>query len=89
MDWTDWWLWVVIGLVIAIFEVLAPGFVFLGFAAGAIGVGLLLLIGVPTGGFYGALLIGAVLSAAAWFALRHFVGVRRGQTKFIDDDIND
>lgn len=47
MFWQLWWVWAVAGLVLGILEVLAPGYIFLGFAAGAAVVGLLLLVGGP------------------------------------------
>lgn len=36
---TLWWVWVCFALVLGIAEVLLPGFIFLGFAIGAVGVG--------------------------------------------------
>ena len=45
MWWSLWWVWMVGALLLAILEVLAPAQIFLGFAAGAAGVGLALLIG--------------------------------------------
>lgn len=77
------------GLILAIAEVFIPGAVFLGFAVGAFGVGLLMLIGIPLGGLSTTLLIFAIISAASWFALRRHLGVRRGQIKIIKDDVND
>ena len=43
MFWTIWWVWLCAALVLGILEVLVPGFVFLGFAIGALAVSLLLL----------------------------------------------
>ena len=37
--WSLWWVWMVGALALAILEVLAPAQIFLGFAAGAAGVG--------------------------------------------------
>ncbi len=45
--WSIWWVWVAGALLLAILEVVAPAQIFLGFAAGAAGVGLALLVGVP------------------------------------------
>ena len=45
--WSLWWVWMVGALVLAILEVLAPAQIFLGFAIGAAGVGLALLVGIP------------------------------------------
>ncbi len=40
--WTVWWVWVVAGFLLGILEVFTPGFIFLGFAVGAILTGHLL-----------------------------------------------
>jgi len=76
---------------LAILEVFAPSFIFLGFAIGAALVGLILLIGgsaislsLPM-----TFLVFAVVSLISWIALRQLLGVRRGQVKVWDEDIND
>lgn len=87
--WQEWWAWVALGVVLAVLEVVAPAYVFLGFAIGVILTGLLMLIGVVGGSLPPLILIAAVLSLAAWLALRWVFGVRRGQVKIWDRDIND
>ncbi len=87
--WQEWWVWVVIGVTLAVAEVMLPGFVLLGFAIGAAVVGLLLLIGVLGGNIYVLILIFALASLVAWIALRRLVGVRKGQVKIWDRDINE
>lgn len=87
--WAAWWVWIAAALLLAIFEVLAPGYVFLGFAFGALAVGLLLLntgfgLSLPV-----LLLIFAALSLVAWLVLRHFFALPKGQVKTFDKDIND
>lgn len=42
-----WWAWVILGFALGVLEVLAPGFIFLGFAIGAVVTGVLVGIGVP------------------------------------------
>jgi membrane protein implicated in regulation of membrane protease activity len=89
-----WWVWVVAGCGIAIFEIIAPAFVFLGFAVGAVLTGLILWVGVPPAAWMDAslprhLLVFAVLSLLAWLALRAIFGLKRGQVKVWDRDIND
>ena len=39
---TVWWVWLAIALILGIAEVLVPGFLFLGFALGALAVSMLL-----------------------------------------------
>lgn len=86
--WTAWWAWVVLGFALGILEVLAPGYIFLGFAIGAILTGVVawtgLVVALPA-----LLLIFAVTSLIAWLALRKVMGVRQGQVKIWDRDIND
>lgn len=87
--WQEWWVWIVISVTLAVAEVMLPGFILLGFAIGAALVGLLLLVGLLGGNFYVLLLIFAVASLASWIVLRRMVGIRKGQVKIWDRDIND
>lgn len=89
MVWTTWWIWIAAGFVLAGLEVLIPGFIFLGFAAGAVLTGLMLWLGIWTPGLPGLVLVFSVLSLVAWFAMRTLLGVRRGQVRIWDRDIND
>ncbi len=89
-----WWVWIAAGIVLAILEVVVPGFIFLGFAIGAVVVGLLLLIGGGLAGWLVSsvsilLLMFALFSVVAWLVLRKLVGVRHGQTRIIEHDINE
>lgn len=86
---TTWWVWLAAALVLAILEVLAPGFVFLGFAVGAAIVGLMLMgpaayLSVPV-----LLLIFAALSLVTWLLLKRWFALPKGQVKTFDHDIND
>lgn len=92
--WTTWWIWMAAGLVLAAMEVVLPSYVFLGFAIGAILTGAVLLVGGPLAGMLAGsvpvlLLVFALASLAAWIALRLSLGVRAGQVKTFDRDIND
>ena len=87
--WQEWWVWVVIGVTLAVAEVMLPGFVLLGFAIGAALVGLLLLLGLLGGNFFVLLLVFALASLVSWIALRRLVGIRKGQVKIWDRDINE
>jgi inner membrane protein len=90
-----WWVWVAAGLVIGILEVLIPGyFLFVGFAAGAVVTGVWMGLGLPGADWMAAsvangLTVFALASLVAWLVLRQVVGVRGGQVKRIDHDIND
>ena len=86
---TSWWVWVVAGFALGVLEVLVPGFIFLGFAIGAVLTGVLVGIGVLTGAPALMLLVFAVLSVAAWLGLRATIGTQSGQVKIWDKDVND
>jgi membrane protein implicated in regulation of membrane protease activity len=87
--WTVWWVWVVAGFALGVLEVIVPGFIFVGFAIGAVVTGLLILVGLVGGNLSVLLLIFALVSLLAWLALRATIGVRKGQEKIWDRDIND
>ena len=86
--WSSWWVWSAGGFALGVAEVLLPGFIFLGFAMGAVLTGVLLGIGVSVS-LPLTLLIFALLSLASWIGLRLTVGVKKGQVKLWDKDIND
>ena len=88
MFWQLWWVWVVFGVALGVLEVLVPGFIFLGFAIGAVLVGALVGIGALGGSVPWLVFVFAVLSLVAWLGLRRVVGVKEGQVKFWDKDIN-
>jgi membrane protein implicated in regulation of membrane protease activity len=88
MIWEIWWAWVAFGLGLAILEIFVPGFLFLGFAIGAVLVGVVVALGL--GLTLAWLLVGfALVSVIAWAALRRIVGIRQGQRKTFDSDINE
>ncbi len=87
--WQVWWVWIVAGFLLGGLEVLAPGYIFLGFAIGAVLTGALVGFGVMGGGWTALVLVFAVMSLLAWFGLRRTMGVREGQVKLWDRDIND
>lgn len=92
--WTLWWVWLAVALGLGILEVLAPGFILLGFAIGAALVGGLLALGGPVGGTLASslattLVLFALFSLLAWVLLRRTMGLRKGQVKHWDHDINE
>ena len=90
---SQYWVWLVAGLGLAFLEVLVPAYVFLGFAIGAgLTGGLVLILGADASLVQSApmlLLVFAVLSLVAWLALRQVMGIRKGQIKTFDRDINE
>ena len=89
MLWSAWWVWIVAGVVLGVVEIVLPGYVFLGFALGAMAVGLLTLIGLLGTSLPVMLLVFALLSLAAWAGLRAVFPYQRGKVTVIRHDIND
>lgn len=91
MIWAEWWIWMAAALVLAIAEILAPGFILLGFAIGAGVTGLALLgdIAWISESLPRLLVLFSFVSLIAWFGLRRLVGIRKGQVKIWHTDIND
>ena len=94
MSWQDWWVWAAGALVLGILETLAPGYVFLGFCFGAGAVAGVLLFGGPlaavlAGSLPLTVLTFAALSLVAWIVMRQVMGVRKGQVKTWERDINE
>lgn len=83
-----WWAWGVAAIVLAALEVLIPGFVFLGFAAGAALTGMLLLVGIALAGPTAALVFAAV-SAVAYVALRRWLRRPGEAPRVVTRDVND
>ena len=87
--WTQWWVWMSGAVVLATLEVIVPGYIFLGFALGAAVMGLLILVGISAKGLALTLVIFALLSLASYLVMRKVFGLRNGQVKIWDTDIND
>lgn len=84
----QWWAWAAFALVLAILEVIAPGFVLLGFAIGA-GLVAALVYLAPVMSVFWLVLIFAVLSLISWLVLRNTFKLKKGQVETFDHDIND
>ncbi len=89
MLWQQWWIWMIAGAILGILEVVVPGFILLGFAIGAALTGLLLWAGILGSSLAVLVLVFAVASLIAWLVLRKVAGVRHGQVKVWNHDIND
>ncbi len=88
----EWWVWMAAGIVLAIAEIFLPGYVFLGFALGAVFMGIVMAIGAPLAFAVATLprilLLFALASLAAWLLLRRLFGFRNAGEKVFDEDIN-
>lgn len=89
MLWQQPWVWVAGGVALAALEMLAPGFYLLGLAAGALLVGVLIWVGVMGTSLPVMVLVMAVTAVPVWLIARRLVGVRAGQVKRWDRDINE
>lgn len=87
--WATWWVWVVAGFALGVVEVLLPGFIFLGFAIGAVITGMLVGIGLLGANVPLLVLAFALASLVAWYVLRRMFGVKGGEVKLWDKDINE
>lgn len=84
-----WWVWLSAALILAIVEVMAPGFIFLGFAIGALVMAVLVALMTTPLSAPVALAIFAGLSLLAWIALRVAFRNQRSGARIIRHDIND
>jgi membrane protein implicated in regulation of membrane protease activity len=89
MWWATWWAWVVAGFALGVLEVIVPGYLFLGFAVGAVMTGGLIGFGILGTSLPFTILVFAVVSLGAWFALRRVLGTPEGQVKVWHKDVND
>lgn len=83
-----WWMWIAAALVFGLIEVLAPGFIFLGFALGALATGLFIGIGYAPSPSALLAVFGAV-SLLAWVGLRYVFRHQSSGAKIIKKDVND
>ncbi|MYM55755.1 NfeD family protein [Thalassovita mangrovi] len=82
-----WWVWLAAALVLAVAEIFAPGFIFLGFAVGAALTALVVAVSSLT---YPVLCaIFAILSLVAWLVMRRLFKLPNEKRKVFDTDIND
>ncbi|WP_432816829.1 NfeD family protein [Sulfitobacter sp. JB4-11] len=83
-----WWMWICIALVVGLIELMAPGFIFLGFALGAmVMAGVVFLapgLSIPL-----MLALFAILSLVAWIVLRQVFKRQSSGARIVTRDIND
>lgn len=83
-----WWVWMALALILALAEVLLPGFIFLGFAVGALLMsGMVLLF--PGMAPPALLAVFALLSLLSWVGLRLVFKKQSTGARIVTDDIND
>lgn len=87
--WTNGWLWIIAALVLALIDLMLPGYIFMGVALATALMGVALLAGLWTGSLPVALVVTAILSGVIWLALSRMRGVDRSETRIWHRDIND
>ncbi len=88
MIWQNPWAWAIAAVVLAGLEMLLPGWILLGFAGGAAVVAALIGLGALGGSLPWMLVVFAVASLLAWWALRRTMGAR-GTARIWHRDINE
>lgn len=84
-----WWVWLAFAIALGVVEVLLPGFIFLGFALGALVMAA--LVGLVTGSLTVAMSLAAfaALSLLAWIVLRLAFRRQSSGARRVLHDIND
>ncbi len=83
------WLWIIAAVVLALVEILLPGFILLGFAIGAVVVALGLWLHLLGGSVALMLLVWAVASGLAWWWLKRTFMKAGAKPKVWTRDINE
>jgi len=83
-----WWVWICIALALGVVELLAPGFIFLGFGLGALAMAGVVLV-VPGINVPALLALFAVLSLMGWIILRLVFRRQSSGARVVTKDIND
>lgn len=84
-----WWVWLAAALGLAVLEVLVPGFIFLGFAIGAVIMTVIVAL-FPTAMIAPlAIAVFTGLSLASWVALRVIFRKQSSGARRVTHDIND
>ena len=83
-----WWVWICIALALGLVELLAPGFIFLGFAIGALAMSVVVFV-LPATNVPALLAMFAILSLIGWVLLRILFRRQTSDARIVTRDIND
>ena len=83
-----WWVWICAALALGVLELLLPGYIFLGFAIGAMGMAVAVFV-LPVAKVPALLAMFALLSLIGWIALRLLFRHRSGGPRIVTRDINE
>ena len=85
---TLWWVWVCVALAVGILELLAPGYIFLGFALGAFAMAGVVSV-TTLGSTPATFALFAVLSLVGWIVLRVAFRRQSSGARIVTEDINE
>tara|TARA_R110002072_G_scaffold54333_14_gene142654 strand:+ start:1191 stop:1466 length:276 start_codon:yes stop_codon:yes gene_type:complete len=85
---TLWWVWISAGLILGVIELLASGFIFLGFAIGALAMAVFVFV-LPAANVPALLAMFAILSLIAWMGLRLIFRRQSSGARIVKRDINE
>jgi membrane protein implicated in regulation of membrane protease activity len=85
---TLWWVWICAALALGVIELLAPGFIFLGFAIGAMAMAMVVFI-LPATNVPALVAMFAILSLIAWIGLRLVFRRQSSGARIVTRDINE
>ncbi len=85
---TLWWVWICAALALGVVELLAPGFIFLGFAIGALAMAVFVFV-MPASHAPALLAMFAILSLIAWIGLRIIFRRQSSGSRVVERDINE
>lgn len=83
-----WWVWMALAVLLALAEVLIPGFIFLGFAIGAVVMSGVVLV-FPSLGIPWLIAVFAIMSLLGWVLLRFAFKKQSSGARIVTHDIND
>jgi membrane protein implicated in regulation of membrane protease activity len=83
-----WWVWVCVALILGVIEIIAPAFIFLGFALGALMIAGIVAI-FPGISMPMTLALFAGLSLLAWIGLRLAFRKQSSGARIVTKDINE
>ncbi len=94
MGWSEYWVWFAAAIVLGILEILAPGYILLGFAIAAGLMGFIFLFDGGIGAYLASslpvtLVVFGLAALAVWVIMRKVFGARGGSVKVWEEDIND
>ena len=85
---TLWWVWICAALALGVIELLAPGFIFLGFAIGALAMAVFVFVMSATN-VPALIAMFAILSQFGWMGLRLVFRRQSSGARIVKRDINE